>query len=151
MIFIALYTDIGRIRPATHVFRHHEHGLGFGFGARAQLVRQQQERADDQPVHQQFSSAPAHSAHMVHHLETPRGKNEILQTELQKEKRSSALRAENDTTTRRTHVMVIQYTIHNTMTCTIRTRKGRTWMSTTTVVVVGTRRYYNTRVVQPRT
>lgn len=52
----------------TYVLGHHEDGLGFGVRARAQLVRQQQERADDQPVRQQFSSAPAHSAHMVHHL-----------------------------------------------------------------------------------
>lgn len=55
----------------TYVFGHHEDGLGFGVRARAQLVRQQQERADDQPVRQQFSSAPAHSAHMIHHLERP--------------------------------------------------------------------------------
>jgi len=53
----------------THVFRHHEHCLRFGFGTRAELVRQQQQRADDQPVHQQFSSAPTHSAHIVYHLQ----------------------------------------------------------------------------------
>lgn len=54
----------------TYVFRYHKHVLGFGLRTRAQLVCQQQERADEQPVQQQFSSAPTHSAHMIHHLKT---------------------------------------------------------------------------------
>lgn len=60
------------IKNNTYVWGHHEHILRFGFGARAQVVRQQQNGADDQPEQQQFSSSSAHSAHMVHYLQNIR-------------------------------------------------------------------------------